>query len=77
MWEVVGYEIAKNEAGEMTGITLYCRKPLVSVSGEGHKVCREWYRPSNVSYRPSVGDQIVICKEDFGKFSVITEIIKM
>ena len=39
MWEIVGFEIAKNEAGEMTGITLYCSKPLTGDSGEGCKVC--------------------------------------
>ena len=77
MWEVIGYGYAKNDAGEVTGITLYCCKPLTGENAEGKKVCREWYRPSNVAYRPALGDQIVICKEDFGKFSVITEIIKM
>lgn len=77
MWEIVGFEIAKNEAGEMTGIALYCSKPLNSETGEGSKTCREWYRPGNVAYRPQLGDHVVICKEDFGKFSVITEIIKM
>lgn len=77
MWEIVGFEIAKNEAGEMTGITLYCSKPLTGENGEGNKTCREWYRPGNVAYRPKLGDKVVICKEDYGKFSVITEIIKM
>lgn len=77
MWEVIGYDIQTNEAGERTGITLYCSKDLPAGSGAGKKVCREWYRPANVSYSPALGDQIVICKEDFGKFSVITEIIKM
>lgn len=77
MWEIVGFEIARNETGEMTGITLYCSKPLTGDNGTGCKTCREWYRPGNVAYRPEIGDQVVICKEDFGKFSVITEIIKM
>lgn len=77
MWEIVGFEIARNEAGEMTGITLYCDKPLTGENGEGYKTCREWYRPGNVAYRPQLGDKVVICKEDFGKFSVITDIIKM
>lgn len=77
MWEVIGYDIQTNETGEMTGVTLYCSKDLPAGSGAGKKVCREWYRPGNVAYRPALGDQIVICKEDFGKFSVITEIIKM
>lgn len=77
MWEVIGYEIGRNEAGEITGIALYCSKPLSGDNAEGHKVCREWYRPGNVDYRPALGDQIVFCKEDFGKYQVITEIIKM
>ena len=77
MWEVIGYDVQSNEAGEMTGITLYCTKPFGEGSGTGSKCCREWYRPANVGYRPSLGDKIVVCKEDFGKFSVITEIIKM
>lgn len=77
MWEVIGYEIQVNEAGVQTGITLYCSKPLPDGSGVGSKACREWYRASSVSYRPALGDHIVICKEDFGRFSVITEIIKM
>ena len=77
MWEVVGFEFQKNDTGDVTGITLYCSKPLNSENGTGCKVTREWYRPGNVSYRPAIGDQVVICKEDYGKFSVITEIIKM
>ena len=77
MWEVIGFEIQTNEAGEQTGISLYCSKDFPADGGAGKKCCREWYRPSNVAYRPALGDQIVICKEDFGKFSVITEIIKM
>ena len=77
MWEVIGYDLQRNDVGDVTGVTLYCSKPLTGDNAEGKKVCREWYRPGNVAYRPCIGDQIVICKEDFGKFSVITEIIKM
>ena len=77
MWEVIGYDIQTNEAGEQTGITLYCSKDLPDGQGAGKRTCREWYRPGNVAYRPVLGDRIVICKEDFGKFSVITEIIAM
>lgn len=77
MWEIIGFDIQTNEAGESTGITLYCTKPFNDANGVGLKCCREWYRPANVAYRPELGDKVVICKEDFGKFSVITEIIKM
>ena len=77
MWEVIGYELQLNENRDVTGVTLYCSKPLTGENSTGNKVCREWYRPANVDYRPTLGDKIVICKEDFGKFSVITEIIKM
>lgn len=77
MWEVIGYDLQCNDIGEVTAVTLYCSKPLTGIHAAGVKVCREWYRAANVDYRPNLGDQIVICKEDFGKYSVITEIIKM
>lgn len=76
MWEIIGFDTQVNEAGGVTAYTIYCTKENTGDNRCGLKCKREWYRTENVSYVPQIGDKVIIEKEDYGKFSVITEIYR-
>ena len=78
MWEIVGFETSFDESGSVKSYTFYCQKPVDPKDGfEGLKCKREWYRADQVQYVPQIGDHVIIEKEDYGKFQVITNIYVM
>ena len=78
MWEIVGYEKNVNEAGNVTGCTLYCQQHFKDADkGHGVRTCKEYYRPANIDYQPAIGDQVIFVKEQFGQYLVVTDIIRM
>lgn len=74
MWEVIGFEETLNDEGVCTAITLYAVKPFRQGQGEGKRAKRIWYRTSEQTYRPIVGDHVVIETEVRGKYEVVSDI---
>ena len=74
MWEIIGYEEQKNEEGQLTGITIYSVKPYRKDQGVGSRSRRDWYRPSEIEYRPKVGDKVFIETEVRGKYTIVMDI---
>lgn len=74
MWEVVGFEEQFNNEGQLTGITLFCTKPYRQGQGTGCKARRVWYRPSEILYRPELGDKVCIDTETRGKYEIVMDI---
>lgn len=59
MWYVEGYEISKNQNGEVTGYTLHCSKQFKGETGYGKRVKSFWIRPA-LGYVPAVNDHVII-----------------
>lgn len=74
MWEVIGFESQKNDAGEKIAYTVYAVKPFRGDPGTGQKVRRIWYRTSEIAYQPVLGDRIYIDTETRGKYEIIVDI---
>lgn len=74
MWEIIGFESQKNDAGEVTAYTVYAVKPFKGELGAGSKARRIWYRTSEIEYQPMVGDRIYVDTETRGKYEIVTGI---
>lgn len=74
MWEVIGFESQRNDAGEVVAYTVYATKPFKGDPGAGSKARRIWYRTSEISYQPVLGDRIYIDTETRGKYEIVTDI---
>lgn len=77
MWEVIGFELQENDAGEVVSVTLFAIKPYKEGQGVGKRARRVWYRASEISYMPVVGDQVMIETETRGKYEIVTDVIKL
>lgn len=81
MWEVIGYESAKNEEGLVKSYTLYAKKPVTTQDGDGCMCKRFWYSVSVCSYVPAVGDSVFIATEVRGlpgkQYECVADIVRI
>lgn len=75
MWEVIGYELQENDAGEVISVTMFAIKPYKEGQGTGKRARRVWYRANEIPYVPQVGDRVMIETETRGKYEIVTDII--
>lgn len=76
MWEVIGFQYSYDEESKPKGVTLFLTKPFKKGDGEGLRAKRIWYRPSEVTYQPVIGDKVCIDVEVRGKYEIVTDIYK-
>ena len=77
MWEVIGFELQQNDAGEVTSVTLFAIKPYKEGQGVGQRARRVWYRANEINYIPQVGEKVMIETETRGKYEIVTDVIKL
>lgn len=75
MWEVIGYELQENDAGEVVSVTMFAIKAYKEGQGTGKRARRVWYRANEISYLPVVGDRVMIETETRGKYEIVTDVI--
>ena len=75
MWEVIGYELQENDAGEVISVTTFAVKAYKEGQGTGKRARRVWYRANEISYLPMVGDRVMIETETRGKYEIVTDVI--
>lgn len=77
MWEVVGFEKALNDAGEVESYNVHLQKSFKEGRGEGTQCHIQWYRTRDHKYVPVVGDKVMLEFEARGKFVALTDIYKV
>lgn len=75
MWEVIGYELQENDAGEVVSVTMFAIKAYKEGQGTGKRARRVWYRANEIPYMPMVGDLVMIETETRGKYEIVTDVI--
>ena len=74
MWEVIGFELQENDAGEVISVTMFAIKAYKEGQGTGKRARRVWYRANEISYMPTVGDLVMIETETRGKYEIVTDV---
>ena len=74
MWEIVGFESRKDEAGKVLSYTIHCVKPFSAGQGSGQRVRTAWYNADRVPYVPVVGERVFIEEEKRGNYLMVTDI---
>ena len=74
MWEVIGFETQVNDEGKVMSYTLYAVKDFSEGKGSGKRCRRVWYRSSEISYVPLLGDRVLIESELRGKYEAVIDI---
>lgn len=75
MWEVIGFELQENDAGEVMSVTMFAIKPYKEGQGQGKRARRVWYRYNAIPYMPQLGERVMIETETRGKYEIVTDII--
>lgn len=75
MWEVIGFELQENDAGEVVSVTMFAIKEYKPGQGTGKRARRVWYRANEIPYIPVVGERVMIETETRGKYEIVTDVI--
>lgn len=73
MWEVIGFETQEDDAGQVTAYTVHLTKEY-RAGGTGKRSKRIWYRKSEHTYEPVVGQTVMVETEVRGKFEALVDI---